>query len=389
MSAICVPNNCTGCSACTAVCSKHALTMLRTADGFYKPVLDAEKCVDCGICGKVCTILNDQVESERILNIYMAKSRNVAQREKSSSGGVFPLLAQYILSENGVVYAAEGINAVYVKHTRMDKVEALTKTQGSRYIQSDLSDVLSAVKRDLEQGKRVLFVGTPCQIYGLKSFLGRRAGNMLYTVDLVCHGVMSSNIPCEYLNNIGCIPEESELRWTDKRTGWHQRSMVVSEHKQDTSNELHSEIYNTSIMGQLYQNNICLNESCYDCKYKTTHSAADITLGDYWGIEKVNPGFDDNRGVSLVIVHSELGQWLFGKIENQLSYQTSSFEDAASGQYALTRSSEKKFDNDKAYEILKTQGIMGLYRLTCHKTFLQKVKRKARNFANKLRTAEG
>lgn len=389
MSAICVPNNCTGCSACTAACPKHALSMQRTEYGFYRPALDVEKCVDCGICGKVCPVLNDQIELERILNTFMAKSSNVAQRERSSSGGIFPLLAQYILSENGVVYAAKGINAVYVKHTRIDKAEALVRTQGSRYIQSDLSDIFSAVKSDLKQGKKVLFAGTPCQIYGIKSFLGDSAGKRLYTVDLVCHGVMSSNIPREYLNNIGHTPEKSELKWTDKRTGWHQRSLVVSEYKQDTSNELHSEIYNTSIIGQLYQNNVCLNECCYDCKYKTIHSAADITLGDYWGIEKICPDFDDNQGVSLVIIHSEQGQFLFGKIENQLSYQISSFEDATSGQYALTRSSGRKFDNDCAYEILKTQGIMRLYRLTCHKTFFQKVIRKAKYIANKLRSVEG
>lgn len=389
MSGMCVPNNCTGCSACAAVCPKHALSMLRTEFGFYRPALDSEKCIDCGLCGKVCPILSNQIEAEKILNMYMAKNLNTVQREKSSSGGIFPLFAQHVLSENGVVYAAESMNAVYVRHTRMEQVEALSKAQGSRYIQSDLSGVFSAVKNDLRDGRVVLFVGTPCQVYGLKSFLGDNHNKMLYTVDLVCHGVMSSNIPYEYLKNIGYVPEESELRWTDKKTGWHQRSLVVSDHEQDTPNVLHSEIYNTSVMGKLYQNNVCLNECCYDCEYKTIHSAADITLGDYWGIEKINPDFDDNKGVSLVAIHSERGDSLFSKIKNQVSFQETSFSEASNGQYALTMPSEKKGDNARAYEVLKTQGIMELYRLTCHKTLIQKIKGKAKKLVNRLHLAEG
>ena len=253
---------------------------------------------------------------------YAVKHQDENIRAASRSGGVFTALSDNILEEGGVVYGCILTESFTAVHVRADSLDARDKMRGSKYIQSRLGDTFRNVKADLDDGKKVLFSGTSCQVAGLKNFLGKEYASLL-CVDIVCHSVPSKAVWKKYLewqeqkNNGKLI----SVNFRNKKDfGWHSHVETLCF---DNGKKVNSSIFKTLFLGH----NIS-RPSCYECPFKAVTHPGDITIADYWGIEKAAPGFDDNKGVSLVLINNEKGELIFDKVRDSLDYKSTRIEDS-------------------------------------------------------------
>ena len=300
--------DCTGCGACAAKCPKKCITMQADAEGFLYPVKDMSVCNGCGLCDRVCHArLNYRNGVEQILG---AISENEEERRVSSSGGIFSLLAKEILGRGGVVYGAAFNRQFSVEHIRIDCMDDLGKIQGSKYVQSVIGTTYIDCERDLKDGKPVLFSGTPCQIAGLKSFLGRDYEN-LYGLDVFCHGVPSDKVWQKYLRELK-IGRVNRVAFRNKDNGWRGFSLVA-----EGSDGAHRQLFEHDYYGRAFISNISLRPSCGCCDFKRMNSCADITLGDFWGAEKEFLT-TDNWGKSVVFLHTSRGRELWQCISSSV-----------------------------------------------------------------------
>lgn len=322
-------SQCCGCTACVSICPKQCITMREDEEGFLYPVVDSSRCIDCNLCKKVCLELYPK-EMREPLHVYAAKHKNEQVRLASSSGGIFTLLAEKIIDEGGVVFGVRFNNNWDVVHDYTETMEGLAVFRGSKYVQSYMGDCYLKAKSFLEQGRKVMFTGTPCQIAGLKNFLRKDYDNLL-TVDVVCHGVPSPKVWQVYLDEIARkggknsvlshpIVEKTEINHIDFRSksiGWKKYSFALTLSKATADGEKNtvslSSIFTENPYMNAFLSNLSLRPSCYDCPAKSGKSGSDITIADFWGIENVSPEFDDDKGISLVLSYSEKGgRWLAG-----------------------------------------------------------------------------
>ena len=300
---------CCGCNACANICPKGAITMMRNDEGFAYPQVDNDKCVNCNLCEKVCPLKNEVKDTPN--NKYFGfKLQDDDKRNKSSSGGVFQAIANKILAEEGVIFAAGFTEDMKVHHLEIDKPKDLIKVQRTKYVQSNLVDTHKKIKQHLNNGKKVLFIGTPCQVHSVKLFLGHEYEN-LFTISLVCYGVPSPEIWEKYVDYLQ-TKHKGKLtfyNFRDKRAhdAGHTAAYVVNGKEHSTN--IYKDPY-CSIFFKKYM----IRPSCHECHYTTPLRCSDFTIGDFWGVEKVNPEFDDQMGVSLVIAHTEKAQNLFEEI---------------------------------------------------------------------------
>lgn len=333
--------DCVGCHACSNVCPKQCISMQADEQGFLYPVVDTRLCVDCGLCEKVCPVIN-QSEEQKPIKVYAAKNKNQEVRLKSSSGGVFTSLAEYVLNNGGVVFGAKFNNDWNVVHSWTDTKEGLAAFRGSKYVQSTIGNTYREAKEFLTQGRKVLFSGTPCQIAGLKKYLRADYDNLL-AVEVVCHGTPSPKVWNDYLKfrcSDKCgndIPKISDISFRDKTNGWKQFGFKLSyswTNLEKTNVELAP--FKEDIYMKGFLRNIYLRPSCYSCPARKGKSKADISLGDYWGIEKFHPQFDDDKGCGLVLINTSVGERYFEQIEvNKIE---SKYEDALKGNRVLEHS---------------------------------------------------
>ncbi len=301
--------DCCGCHACATVCTKHCITMQADEEGFLYPIVDKDTCTDCGLCEKVCPVIN-QSEPRKPLKVYAAKNKNEEIRRQSSSGGIFTLLAEKVIVDGGVVFGAKFDVEWNVEHSWTNTIEGIVDFRGSKYVQSTIGDTYRETKEFLCQGRKVLFSGTPCQIAGLKKYLRKDYENLL-TVDVVCHGVPSPKIWREYLSslqlsNIGAISHK------DKSTGWRGYSFSV---KDTDGKVVYIEKASENKYLSAFIRNFTLRPSCFSCPAKSGKSLADITLADYWGVEHLLPQMDDNKGTSFVCVNTQRGVDISNKLD--------------------------------------------------------------------------
>ena len=300
------PQKCCGCSACIYICPKHSISFQEDRDGFIYPKVDLETCIDCGLCEKVCPMINQ--ESECLpLATYAAKNDNETIRLRSSSGGIFTLLAESVIGEGGVVFGARFNEDWEVVHDYTDTIEGLEPFRGSKYVQSCMGESYRLVENFLKADRKVMFTGTPCQIAGLRKFL-RKDYNTLLTVEVVCHGAPAPLVWRTYLNNeiAKCGKDLSGvegINFRDKLTGWKTYSLSVKL----SENIVSSSLSKDNDYMRAFLSNLSLRKSCYNCPAKSGKSGADITIGDFWGIENVRPEIDDDKGLSLVLVNSPKG----------------------------------------------------------------------------------
>lgn len=312
--------NCVGCSACVNICPKHCLKMGPDEEGFLYPILDAERCVNCQKCYHVCPENKYEVyEGVHEPSVYAAKAKGKV-REESSSGGIFSLLAETVLADGGVVFGAAFDTNCTVIHRMVKRKEDLSQLRGAKYVQSQLGDTYSEVKLQLEHGKKVLFSGTPCQVYGLQCFLQTEYEN-LFLVDIVCHGVPSPLVWQKYLEGRGKgqngMPQKVNFR--DKVSGWSRYGYSVTYESVNGKREIIPNKQDLFMQG--FVKNVYLRSCCGQCEYKFLSRKCDITLGDYWGIWNQAPEMDDNKGTSLVLVHSEKGKGLWNQIGSLMEFK--------------------------------------------------------------------
>lgn len=291
--------------------------MQEDIEGFLYPVVNQQECVNCGLCEKVCPVLNVKM-IEQELTAYAAYANDDDIRMKSSSGGLFTLFARQILSDNGIVFGAAFDRDFMVHHIAIESEEELYKLQGSKYLQSRIENTYQEAERHLKSGRRVLFTGTACQIAGLKKFLGSEY-ELLYTVDVLCHGVPSPKVWKKYLDYQEKCHGGAVTRtfFRQKSFGWKTYALKL----QFSNSSTYEQIFSKDLFMQMFLANICLRPSCYACKFKTLSRPSDITIGDSWGIENYMPDMDDDKGTSVVLVHSKKGQELFDLCQSGMVFK--------------------------------------------------------------------
>ena len=313
-------SKCSGCHSCYNVCPKKCIAMKEDFEGFWYPEVDIDKCIDCGLCEKRCPILSD-MKNDNQPQAYACYNKDENIRKESSSGGVFTLLATFIIKRGGIVYGASFNNEFMVEHIKVDNINDLAKLRGSKYVQSRIGNTYAEIKEYLNQGKLVYFSGTPCQIDGLVAFLNKKYDNLILQ-DIVCHGVPSPKVWNKYLEQFN-IKDNAKISFRDKSTGWDSYSFTIDQ--QDKFTQLSSQ----NEYMKVFLKDLCLRHSCYDCHSKSLHRNSDITLADFWGIKNICPELYDNKGTSLVFVNSQKGKELFNEIVEDIEYKEVDIKEAS------------------------------------------------------------
>ncbi len=305
-------SQCCGCHACYNTCPAGAIQMQEDEEGFLYPQINEEKCIQCGRCAQVCRMMRkEQSPDGSIKAVYACMNRNLNERLASSSGGVFIRLADYVTARGGRVFGATFDQELRLHHESADNIEDCQKFMGSKYVQSIIGNAFTKAKRILDQGGLVLFSGTPCQIHGLKLFLGKPYENLL-TVDVICHGVPSPMVFRRYFHELGEVSgsKVTSIQFRNKSSGWQNYSVVCGfENGNRTIISRHDSLYMKGFLSNLY-----LRPSCPLCVNKGDNYFSDITLGDYWGVENRDPDMDDDRGTSVVLIRTDKGRRLFDAI---------------------------------------------------------------------------
>lgn len=335
---------CCGCHACVTVCARHCITMQSDGEGFLYPQVDTEACTDCGLCERVCPVLN-QGEPHHPLKVYAAKNRDEEVRKQSSSGGIFTLLAESVIREGGVVFGARFDADWNVVHDWTDSIDGIAAFRGSKYVQSIIGEAYREAKEFLLQGRNVLFTGTPCQIAGLKNYLCKEYDNLL-TVDVICHGVPSPLVWQKYLHetmehlraerdggkdtvslSMDELPVITGISFRDKANSWERygfnlsyaTSVAAADNTVSTSMSGNKRVFLQSAGDNVFMHSFLshlnLRPSCYQCPSKSGKSGSDITIADFWGIEKYNANFTDDKGTSAVLLNTKKGHIFFDRLD--------------------------------------------------------------------------
>ncbi len=436
-------SRCCGCTACHAICPHDAITMKADALGFPYPVVDEERCVDCGLCEKACPYLKDEPYMDimskvsgpseddastegAVRVVYAAMNEDEKVRNESSSGGVFALVAAKVLADGGWVYGAafaqdvpertgdvHGNNAevhigtagedkgeygLRVLHCGTDVAEEVKIFCGSKYVQSDMGECFREVSGRLAEGQKVLFTGTPCQIAGLRSYVGKR-NKGLYTMACACHGVPSPEVWKRYSAEVlgrcqtasdgesrGAESEEKiRVTFRDKATGWKTYRIRIGDYV--------SPAFNDPYMKAMLKG-LTLRPSCRDCVFKGKDVGADLLVGDWWGIARLAPEMDDDKGTSALVVNTPEGEWLLSdgglKLKkmpllddpgnggfNKRTYEASG-NDAGPGK---DKASQGAFDDAKfAADIIDAESIWALLKSMTDATLKEKIIRRLKKY---------
>lgn len=331
---------CCGCEACRQVCPQGCIRLERDEEGFGYPIVDTDRCIECHKCERVCPFM--KLDAPRKPQaVYAACATDEELRRASSSGGLFTLLAEDTLQRGGVVFGARFDEAWGVCHDYTETIEGLAPFRGSKYLQSRIGDSYRQAEQFLKEGRPVLFTGTPCQIKGLVHYLGRTYEN-LTTVDVVCHGVPSPMVWQRYLvTTLRAEPEEiARVSFRDKtRSGWRHFDFVVQMTASTGGGDV-QQFHGDNIYMRGFLHDLYLRPSCYACMAKGGRSHSDLTLGDYWGVERTCPNLDraldEDKGTSVVMIHSERGQSLLEGLPYR--YQETNYVSALAGNPAIERS---------------------------------------------------
>ncbi len=297
--------DCSGCEACANICPKNAIEMTRDAEGFAYPKINPDLCIKCGRCDATCPALNFEKKINTAFPpTFVATYQDDKVLRHSSSGGVFTALSEIILRDGGIVFGAGFDKNWHVVHTSAKNLDDLENLRGFKYVQSKIGDVYRQVK-DALKDKKVLFSGTPCQCAGLKHFLGSDNDNLL-TVEIICHGTPSPAVWENYIGELGRRNEIAHVNFRSKRKGWGSDIEINYFDRGRYFIQNSKNLY-----GKLFLSGLSERPSCQSCKFKIPNTQADLTIGDAWGIKDFAPEMFDNRGVSVVFIHTVKGKTFF------------------------------------------------------------------------------
>lgn len=382
---LCDHNDCTGCMVCAGVCTKKAISIQIDDEGFSHPIIDDNVCVGCNMCVKTCPVLSPIDKYEKG-DVYAAWSESDNIRLKSSSGGIFSELAIAILKMGGIVVGASMDSEGYVFHQIVDCEENLNKLRGSKYVQSNiLPDLYSQIKLCLQNKRKVLFTGTPCQVAGARKIF--RDDENLFTMDLVCHGVPSPEFFAKIYKGVKNMYPNIVGYNFRKLDSWAVCSSV--------NVNVNGKIINRPLFGKytLYQDAFLKGylhrPNCYNCPYSSIERVGDITVADFWGIGKYKPIAEDYRkGCSMVSVNSFKGQKLFNLIQNRIFFENRDIQETIEGgNEQLIKSADKPIGRESFYRnafAIEEKEIIRKYNLQIKEnpTFFNRVKRKIKKFIN-------
>ena len=344
---LCGPLDCTGCAACASVCPKDAIAMTAGADGFLYPAVDGDKCVGCLACEKTCPVINPigaGGRSERP-QVYACWNLDPAVRAESSSGGAFSALAETVIGQGGYVFGAAYDDQMTVRHRECHSRDQIELLRGSKYVQSQIGDTFRMVKRRLAEGAKVLFVGTPCQVSGLRAYLRRDYDN-LYCCDFICHGTPSPLLFSKYLRWIESKKgiKVTKFNFRHKKSGWYD-AVRAANGRVWMKGDL-----DAYFLG--FNRNVSLRESCYNCPAIGLPRKGDITIADFWGIGMMYK-FDSPReipnGVSLVMINDEKGTCLLDDAKPLLNWRAGHFDEALNGNKPMIKPSARPAARDTFY----------------------------------------
>lgn len=363
---------CVGCTACASTCPKQCISMILDEEGFQYPSVNKDRCINCGICEKVCLFnrhpLLDKEFSDYSLGVV---NKDDYIREKSSSGGLFSLLAEYVLNHGGIVFGVCVNEKMEVRHIAIENIHDLEYLRGSKYVQSNLTLIYPKVKNQLRSGRLVMFSGTACQISGLLSYLGEKKENLV-CIDIACHGVASPAMFKQYIKTQEnkAKAKAVNINFRDKISGWKSYSVRIKfDGKEDYLKPAYNDWYMKAYLSKLY-----LRPSCYACPVKGTKREADITLADFWGIERILPEKDDNKGCSFAIVHSEKGKKLMEKIKVQAMTFDVDLTSAVQYNKAIVESSEKPVNRERFIEEMNKYGFLKTAKKFCRDPLILRIK---------------
>lgn len=375
---------CCGCSACYAVCPHHAIRMQYDTEGFEYPVVDQQLCIDCGLCQSTCPVIHfDYVKRKEYSNAqlgYAARNLNLSQRLVSSSGSIFPPIAEWILEQGGIVVGTAFDEEFNAKHLVIEKKEDIRLLQGSKYLQCKTDNSTFKNVRDvLKSGRLVLYSGMACQVEGLKSYLRKEYEN-LYTIDLICMGIPSPKVWQIYINTFFKGEEIKYVNFKEKSCGWDSFCFYIETDKQT---------FKENGMGNLYLQSMFrswnMRLSCFNCPFKNAERLSDFTLADCWGAYKLVSDINDNKGLSSVIVHSKKGLELWGKLKDRIEIRELSIVDIAAGNSNLISNKQQAGDRRLFYELLASNPRKAFIKLCSVKetTVVQRIKIKLRSIFKK------
>ena len=324
---------CSGCNACAEICPKHCIKMVADRKGFLYPKVDTAVCIECGICEKICPFEKDNICLNPPIKAFAAWNKERKQYLQSSSGGAAYVFASYIIGIGGVVYGctAEGLDIHYI---RVDSQTNVYKLQGSKYVQSNVCNLYSQIKNDLKTGTPVLFIGTPCQVAGLKNYI-RHVSEHLYLIDLICHGVPSLKMLKEHVQHIAgtkSIERISFRKGSDFRLNLQGKEFY----------------YVRSVWKDMYyrgfMNGFTYRPSCYHCPFATSERISDLTIGDFWGLQQpeklpVNP----QEGISVLLPSTDKGLQLIRQVEEKMVIVERSVKEAVDGNTQLRQPTQKTY----------------------------------------------
>lgn len=346
-------DKCCGCSACFSACGHQAITMQLDSEGFEYPIINQEACVDCGLCQSVCPVL--QYENRKDIRVknsdvqigFSARNKNFSQRLLSSSGSIFPPIAEWILDNDGLVVGAAYDNDFNVVHKFVESKDELCALQGSKYLQCKAdNDTFKNIRNELKAGRKVLYSGMACQVEGLKSFLRKDYAN-LYTIDLICMGIPSYVVWQKYLSAFFGGEKIKSINFKEKSIGWDTFTFRVDTDKR---------IFKERGMHNLYLRSMFLSwnmrPSCFQCPFKKAKRISDFTLADAWGVFHNTPEINDNKGLSSVIVHSNKGLELWNILKDKIDSVQVSIDDIAAGNRNLITNKPQTGDRKLFFETL-------------------------------------
>ncbi|MDE6311373.1 MAG: Coenzyme F420 hydrogenase/dehydrogenase, beta subunit C-terminal domain [Muribaculaceae bacterium] len=383
ISIICPADICTGCLACMNVCPTKAIVKTSDELGFLRPQIIADKCIECNLCVKTCPSNNipDRNACDTAI-AAIAKSEDILS--KSASGGIATLISENIIEHNGVVYGCDGTDIYNIKHVRISDKESLWRIKGSKYIQSNISDIYAPVLSDLKNGKTVLFFGISCQVAGLLKFLKKPYDN-LFCINLVCHGAASQRMISSAINEYKHrlkTDQIRDIRFRKKNienntcTGI-EYGLFFHSCGRDYSFTDHHDAFTFG-----YANALLFRDSCYNCLYTKTERVGDMTIGDFWNLQE-NVGAHGKKSVSLLLLHTAKGQFLFDSIKPSIDYIQRPLAEAIKGNpqliqptdrapelhifreafkknelsFAVRHAKRKVLRNIRIYDFLKTLGL--------------------------------
>lgn len=343
--------DCCGCNACGDICAHKAITFKVDIEGFWYPEVNKELCTNCGLCEKVCPIINikdlKKNDYPKPSHTIAAINKNMRVRWDSTSGGAYTALAEAMLEQGGYISGAiynDGFTGVHNYVT--NNPEDLEKLRSSKYLQSNAEGIFKQIKQLLTNGEKVLACGTPCQMAALRGFLRKDYENLII-VDFICRGVNSPKVYRAYLDSLEKKYNSRVVyvKAKNKELGWRNLTRKVTFENGQSYYGVHME----DDFRRGYHTNVFCRPSCYDCQFKGFPRIADITIADYWGIEKVDKNLDNNIGTSMILLNSIKGEAYFEKIKDKIEYKETPFESVLGGNIALRKSIEPSKIDRKAF----------------------------------------